>query len=76
MKNKKCHTTGTVPKYNRKIVETVKIDNQNTHVHEGAHSWLGTGTSIKKSGGVIPVLWTHFIMKKDIFKNITVAKIL
>jgi hypothetical protein len=31
MKNKKYHTVGTIPKYNRKIVERGKIDTLNTH---------------------------------------------
>jgi hypothetical protein len=54
MKIKKYHTVGTVPKYNRKIVERGKIDTFNTHLHERSLS-LGICTAIK-SGGVKLVL--------------------
>jgi len=50
MKNKKYHTDGTMAKSNIKIVERDKIDTSNTLVHGRALSWLGTDTSIKKSG--------------------------
>jgi len=53
MKNKKHHTVGTVPKYNRKIVE--KIDTPNTQIHDHVLSWLGICTSIQ-SGGVTLLL--------------------
>jgi hypothetical protein len=36
---------GTIPKFNRKFVETDKIDTSNTHVHD---LWLGTATPIQK----------------------------
>ena len=65
-KTKNATLPETVPKYNRKIAETVKIDNPNTHIHEGAYSWLGTGTSIK-SGGIIPILWTQNHYEKRYF---------
>ena len=47
MNNKKHNTIRIVPKYNRKIVETGKIDIPNTYVHDRSLSWLGTGTSAK-----------------------------
>jgi len=43
MKKKKYHVFGTVPKSNRKNHRK----RQNTHVHEGLLSWLGTGISVK-----------------------------
>jgi hypothetical protein len=45
-------TLGKFPKFNRKIAERGKIDNTNTQIHDCSHSWLGTGTSRKKSGEV------------------------
>jgi hypothetical protein len=58
MNNKKHNTIRIVPKYNRKIVETGKIDIPNTYVHGHSLSWLGTGTSIK-SFRVKPI-WIYF----------------
>ena len=58
MKNKKYHTVGTVPKPNRKIEESSKIDTSNTQIHDRSLYWLDTGTSIK-SGGVKIVLCEH-----------------
>ena len=54
MKNQKYHTVRTVPKSNRKIVESGKIDTSNIHDH--SLSWLGTATSMK-SGGIKLVSW-------------------
>ena len=49
------HTVGTVPKYNRTVVERGNIDTLNTEIHDRLPSWLGTDTSIK-GGGVKLVL--------------------
>jgi len=49
-KNKKNTTVGTIPKFNRKIVERGKIDTSRTQIHDHSLSWLGTGTSIKSDG--------------------------
>jgi hypothetical protein len=46
------HTVGTVPAFNRKIVEMCKFDIPSTHIYDP--SWLSSGTSIK-SDGVKPV---------------------
>jgi len=43
---KKCHTTGTVLKFNRKIVERGKIYPPNTHIHGRTLPWLVTGISL------------------------------
>jgi len=58
MKNKQYHTVGTVPNSNRKIVERVKSDTPNAHIHDCSLSRLGTDISIK-SGGVKLVLWAR-----------------
>jgi hypothetical protein len=50
MKTKKCHTFGTVPKSNRKIIEKGKMDTPNKQIHDHSLSWLGTDTSIKMVG--------------------------
>ena len=42
MKNKKYHTVGTVPKFNKKIAERGKIDTLKTQIHYHSLSWLGT----------------------------------
>ena len=47
MKSKNCHTLGTAPKSNKKIIEGGQIDTQNTHIYITTLSWLGTDTSIK-----------------------------
>jgi hypothetical protein len=48
IQNKKYHTLKTVPKSNRKITETGKIDARNTHILlDQSLSWYGIGTSIK-----------------------------
>jgi len=54
MKNKKHHHRKTVLKLNRKIIEAKWIPL--THVHDHSHSWLGTGTLIKKNDRVKLVL--------------------
>ena len=54
-KNKKYHIIGTVPKCNRKIVETGKFNTPNTHIYDRSISWLCKGTPIK-FGGVKLVL--------------------
>jgi hypothetical protein len=44
----KYHTVGTFPKFNRKIVESGKIQTllqKLKKVHDRSLSWLGTGTS-------------------------------
>ena len=51
MKKIKCHTVGTFPKSNIKIVERGKIDTPDTQIHAHFLSWLGTGTSIKSGWG-------------------------
>ena len=49
-KIKKNTTVGTIPKFNRKIVERGKIDTPRTQIQDCPLSWLGTGTSIKSDG--------------------------
>ena len=44
----KYHTVGTVPKSNRKIIETGEVDTPNTQRLDTSLSWLCTGTSIRK----------------------------
>jgi hypothetical protein len=52
MKNMKYRTVGTVPNFNRKIVERGKMYTPPLpHIHDCSLSWLGIGTSIK-SGGI------------------------
>jgi hypothetical protein len=58
MTNRKHHTAGRVPKYNRKVVERDKIDTLTHNCMTLSLSCLGTGTSIK-SGGVKLVLWAQ-----------------
>ena len=70
MKNKKYQTVRTVPKSNRKIVETEALLIPPTDVHDHPLSWLGTDTSIK-SGGVKLALWDQ---KKRISINQSVRK--
>jgi len=56
-KYKKYHTVGTVPKSNKKIVETeTKPISLDTHVRRRSLSWLGTGTSVT-SGGIKLIVW-------------------
>ena len=43
-------TVGTVPTFNRKIVEICKFDIPSTHINDP--SWLSLGNLIKKSDGV------------------------
>jgi hypothetical protein len=56
--DKYYHTLGTVPKSNKNITESDKIDILNTQIHDCSLSWLGTGTSIK-SGRVKLVLLAY-----------------
>jgi hypothetical protein len=42
------YTVGTVPTFNRKIVEICKFGIPNTHINDS--SWLSSGTSIKSDG--------------------------
>jgi len=66
MKSTKYHTVRTVPKSNRKTVETLAkwiplthiqyrslscLDTPNTHIQHRSLSCLGTGTSIKQWKG-------------------------
>jgi hypothetical protein len=44
----KHHTLGTVPKSNRKIVETDKIDISTIQIHEHSISLNNQGTSVKR----------------------------
>jgi hypothetical protein len=37
------------------------MDTPNTHIHDQAFSWLGTGTSIK-SGGFKLILWDQTLI--------------
>jgi len=37
MKGTIYQTVGTVPKYNRKVIERGKIDIINTHIHDRSH---------------------------------------
>ena len=60
----KYHTVGTVPKSNRQIVETGRIDTPNTQIHDCLLCWLGTDTSIKSGrvrlvykGIAIVIIW-------------------
>jgi len=45
-KKKKYQTVGTVPKANRKIVETSQIDTLNTQIHDHSLSWLDTDRNL------------------------------
>jgi hypothetical protein len=56
MKNKKYHTVGAVPKFNRKMAASVTIDTFSTQIQDNSLSWFDTGNSIKKSGVVKLVL--------------------
>jgi hypothetical protein len=49
VKNKNTTIVGTIPKFNRKIVEKGKTDTSNTQMDDGSLFWLDTGTSIKYS---------------------------
>ena len=50
------HTVGTVPTFNRKIVEICKFDIPNTHINDP--SWLSSGTSIKSHG--VKLVYSRF----------------
>jgi len=49
-KTKYYYSVGTISKYNRKIVERVKIEIPNTHIHDRSLFWLVTGTSMQWRG--------------------------
>ena len=55
-KNKKIQHSHNSSKINGKIIERVKIDTPNTHIHHFSFSWLVTSTSVKTNGGVKPVV--------------------
>ena len=48
MKKNIYHTVGTIPAFNRKMVETCKFDITNIHITDP--SWLSSSTSIKSDG--------------------------
>ena len=56
MNNKKFHTVGTIPKFNRKIIERGNIDIPNIHVHDRSLFLFGTRVS-KVYDGLKLVLW-------------------
>ena len=62
-KYKRCHTAGTIPKSNRKIVERDKIDTSNTQVHDRSLSWCGTGTLINSGGVNFMYFYMAFVIK-------------
>ena len=57
MNNNKYHTVRTVPKSNRKIVESDEIGTPNTHIHDRSLSLFCTSTSIKKSCRLCKFYW-------------------
>ena len=61
MKIKTYHAVGTVLKANVNMVDREKVDTHNTQIHERSHSWIDTGTSIKKMAVLNwSTLCTHF----------------
>lgn len=50
MKHKNIALSGTVPKSNRKIVETDKIDISTIQIHERSISLNNQDTSVKRGG--------------------------
>ena len=48
---------GTVPTFNRKIVELCKFDIPNTYINYP--SWLSSGTSIKSDG--VKLVYSRFL---------------
>ena len=52
------NTTLSVPESNRKIADREKLDTLSTQIYDRSFSWLGAGTSIKRSGAKI-VSWTQ-----------------
>jgi hypothetical protein len=46
-KNKNHHSVGTVPKYDRKIIKSGKMDTPNTYIHDYSLYLLGTDTNKK-----------------------------
>ena len=51
-------TVGTVPTFNRKIVEICKFDIPSTHINDP--SWLSSGTSIKSDGVYSILVYSRF----------------
>jgi hypothetical protein len=49
VKIKNTTIVGTIPKFNRKIVERGKTNTSNTQMDDGSLFWLDTGTSMKNS---------------------------
>jgi hypothetical protein len=49
VKIKNTTIVGTIPKFNRQIVERGKTDTSNTQMDDGSLFWLDTGTSMKNS---------------------------
>jgi hypothetical protein len=49
-------TVGTVPAFNKKIVEICKFDIPSTHINNP--SWLSSGTSIKSDG--VKLVYSRF----------------
>lgn len=69
-----CRLLVLVPKSNRKMVSTGKIDILRKLIHYRSFSWLGTGHFNKKSGGVTPVqieysLLTIFLLFSCVFSS-------
>ena len=54
----KCHTVGTVPKYNRKSKKDATWTPRNTQIYDRSLYWFGAVTLII-SGGVKQGIWTH-----------------
>jgi hypothetical protein len=50
------HTVGTVPTFNRKIVEICKFNIPKTHINDP--SWLSSDTSIKSDG--VKLVYSRF----------------
>jgi hypothetical protein len=77
------NTVGTVPKFNRKILEKDKCNTPNTQTHDGALSRLDTGTSIKRSDlklvicvkTVIVIMTITYRKRKFLFPDIIPAEI-
>jgi len=59
MKNKKYHTWEQFKKSIEKSWKEAKNNIPNTQLHDRSFFWLGTGTSIKKSGRAKLVLWAE-----------------
>jgi len=64
----KYHTVGTVPKFNRKMIENGQIYALNIQIHDRSRSWLGTVTSVKRSGAKL-VLWTYIFPLREMIRS-------